>query len=98
MAVLSKEELLSKLNSVLTESDDTSLTILEDFTDTFNDLETRSSEDWKAKFETNDAEWRSKYRERFLSTPETAKDEQKEDVISDGEKKDFEDLFSERTV
>ena len=43
--------------------------MLEDIADTYTDMETRANgdgEDWKAKFEANDAAWRQKYRDRFF--------------------------------
>lgn len=73
MAILSKEDFFSKLKAKL--GDDTSdetIQYLEDVTDTYNDLLSKSQsnstgEDWKAKFEENDKMWREKYKERFFS-------------------------------
>ena len=51
-------------------TDDTTLKFLEDLSDTFNDLETKAQgdgEDWKAKFEQNDKEWRERYQQTFFS-------------------------------
>lgn len=39
---------------------------------------------------------RNKYIERFFSTPEEAKKEQKKNVKEDGEKKSFDELFKDR--
>lgn len=101
MAILEKEEFFKRLNAMVGETDDDdALKNIEDFTDTYKDMETRIGEDWKRKYEENDAEWRKKYRERFFSghetTPETVKEEQEEDVKEDGETVTFEDLFIER--
>lgn len=65
--ILNKEELLNSIKSRL--GDDTSdeaLKFLEDVSDTISDYETKSSQDWKSKYEENDAEWRRKYKERFF--------------------------------
>ena len=69
MAVRTKEELLNDIKSIIGDStDDTSIILLEDISDTFDELESRSAEDWKTKYEENDAEWRRKYTDRFFST------------------------------
>lgn len=66
MAILSKDDLIKKLNAHLGEDiSDEALALVEDVTDTLDSLS--SAEDWKTKYETNDAEWRRKYKERFMS-------------------------------
>lgn len=70
MAVTNKETILQKLNGIIGEnSSDEALGLIEDITDTFSDYDTRLSDqtDYKKKFEENDASWRKKYRERFMS-------------------------------
>ena len=71
MAILSKEEFLNKVNSVLgSRSDEEAISFLEDMADTYNDLEAKAKgtgEDWKQKFEENDKAWQEKYRRRFMS-------------------------------
>ena len=68
MAILSKDELFTKIKGLIgDDSSDETLAILEDFQDTVNDYEDRANEDWRAKYEQNDAEWRAKYKERFFS-------------------------------
>lgn len=64
MAILTKEELLQAVQSKLT-SDDDDLTLLENITDTLNQLASNESEDWKAKYEENDKQWRERYKARF---------------------------------
>lgn len=104
MAVLSKDDFINRVKALAGDNDDDeTLSMIEDFTDTYNDLETRTNdtEDWKSKYEQNDAEWRNKYKERFFSgdstNPKDVKDEQKKDVIDDSnEDITFEDLFEER--
>lgn len=81
MAVKTREEILASLRSRVGEqTDDETISFIEDLTDTLSDLETKArgdGTDWKAKFEENDQEWRKKYTERFYgsepnepSTPE----------------------------
>lgn len=89
MAVVERDVLIQRIASVLTdpESDD-SLSLIEDVTDT---LDAGSSDDWKTKYEENDAAWRKRYKERFLKKPE------KEPEIEDDEKeekKTYDDLFT----
>lgn len=72
MAVKTKEEILAEVKSRVGEqSDDETITFIEDITDTLSDLETKAQgdgTDWKAKYEENDAEWRRKYIERFYNS------------------------------
>ena len=101
MARLEREEFFNRIRERI--GDDTSddaLKFMEDITDTYDELEGRArgdGEDWKAKYEELDAEWRKRYRDRFFNTPEGAKKDQEEDVKRDGEKtRTFEELFEER--
>lgn len=98
MAIKSREDLLKSLNTLIGDnSTDENLAILEDVTDTLKDYEEKTADqtDWKTKYEQNDAEWRKKYKERFLSG-ETIKDEQEEDVKKDSKTLTFDSLFKER--
>lgn len=103
MAVLDKDAFMERLKARI--GDDTSddaVSFIEDMTDTFNDMETRSNgqsdEQWKAKLDELDNSWRKRYKERFFSetTSEDAKKEQEKNVKDDGTTKTFEDLFEER--
>lgn len=104
MAVLSKEEFMSRLQERIGEdTSDEAVAFIEDMTDTFNDMETRSSgnndSEWKQKYEDLDKSWRKKYKDRFFNsetTPADVKEEQEEDVIDDAEEKTYADLFEER--
>ena len=98
MAIKSREDLLKSLNTLIGDnSTDENLAILEDISDTLKDYEEKTADqtDWKTKYEQNDAEWRKKYKERFLSG-ETIKDEQEEDVKKDSKSLTFDSLFKER--
>ena len=104
MAVLNKEEFLSRLQERIGEdTSDEAMTFIEDMTDTFNDMETRSKgqsdEEWKTKYEELDKSWREKYKARFFNsetTPADVKDEQEDDVKDDAKEKTYADLFEER--
>lgn len=92
--IKTKEELLATLKERI--GDDTSddaIAIIEDFSDTLNSYDT---ENWKQKYEDNDKMWREKYKARFFEATEDVKEEQKEDINDDSEKKTFEELFEER--
>lgn len=98
MAIKLREEILKSLNALIGDnSNDENLAILEDVTDTLKDYEEKTADqtDWKTKYEQNDAEWRKKYKDRFLSG-ETIKDEQEEDVKKDSKPLTFDSLFKER--
>lgn len=103
MSVLNREEFFAKLNTLLSEdTSDESIAILEDMTDTYNDMERKANGDgvdWEAKYKELDETWKKRYRHRFFSggsnTPET--------VIVDGEQEEYtpesvkiDDLFEEK--
>lgn len=99
MSVVSKESLLERIREITgvenAESDE-SISLLEDLSDTFEDLSSQvlQAGDYKRKYEENDAEWRKKYHDRFFSVAEETKikeDEKDDDV----EKKTFDSLFKE---
>lgn len=70
MAVRTRDELMAQIKERITGDDDQSLSFIEDITDTLNDYDSRIKEsgNWKEKYETNDAEWRQRYRDRFFGT------------------------------
>ena len=96
MAVKTREELLSSIKARIGEqTDDETISFIEDISDTLTDFETRANgdgEDWKTKYEENDSAWRKRYTERFFSSEPT--DPEKTDPETTGpEPKRFEDLF-----
>lgn len=104
MAVVSKEELVQAIASVLGDTpDDTGLALLENLTDTISDCETKvvDTGDWENKYNELDTTWRKRYAERFMSSTDAdhqtdggeIKEEQIEDVKKDGETLTFEELF-----
>ena len=102
MAIVKKEDYLNSLRERLGDStDDCDLKLLEDFSDTYDDmfsqLNSKDETDWKAKYEQNDKEWREKYRARFFDST-TDNDENKEPEPKDNDDDNesnvtFDDLF-----
>lgn len=113
MAIKQKSEIMEQVKAIVGENtDDATLTFLEDLRDTIDDLETKSKgdgKDWKAKYEENDKMWRNKYQQTFFNPPTKGepKDEPENDLTKpeqlDEDDKDeneplhFEDLFSNGT-
>lgn len=105
MAIRSKEELTNSIRAYLKEDvSDEALALLEDFSDTYDYLSSNPGEDWKAKYEENDAAWRSKYAERFsggsgnIIKPDTPVDDDTvikpdENETDAAEEITYEDLF-----
>lgn len=98
MAIRTRDEILESLRGVVGESsDDTTIALLEDVTDTLDDLETRANGDginWQERYEENDREWRNRYTERFFSNepkpdPDPEPDPEPEKPMT------FDDLFKE---
>lgn len=98
MAIISKEELINKVNALIGDrDDDESISLIEDITDSINDYETKLNEsgDWKSKYEENDKEWRKRYKERFMTPSQKAEEEEIEETQDDTvvTLTKFEDLF-----
>lgn len=96
--IKTKEEILTQIRDMIGDStDDNALSILENVTDTFTDLETRAADqtDWQARYNQLDQEWRQRYRDRFTSgsddpaTPPDPDPEPDETIMT------FEELFKE---
>ena len=104
MAVVSKEELIQALSTLIGETpDDTGLSIIENLTDTISDYESKTvdTSEWESKYNELDNSWRKRYKERFLGSAdadhetsgEEVKEKQKEDVEKDSTELTFDDLF-----
>lgn len=101
MAVKTKDEILQSVKSIIGEStDDNAIELLEDITDTINDYDEKTKEDWKAKYDKLDETWKKKYKERFfndeIEDDNKGKEKEKEKEIE--EEKDeteitFNDIF-----
>lgn len=80
MAVRTTQEIIDALKESFGESpDDTQLTMLEDVSDTLTDLNEKSGEDWKTKYEENDKAWRKRYTDRFSGKADTEQDSSGDD-------------------
>lgn len=99
MAVKTKEEILESFKSRLGENtDDETISFLEDITDTLDDFEKRANgdgTDWKSKYEENDANWRKKYTERFFSGEPNPEPKPEPKPEPDNTPSTFSDLFKE---
>ena len=80
-------------------TDDETLKLLEDYSDTLDDYEKRISgdgTDWKAKYEENDKAWREKYQARFFNKEVISEGERLEQQLSEPPaKREFGDLFTD---
>lgn len=78
MAIKTKEELLASLKQSFGDNtDDATLSLIEDVTDTYDELNSKAKpdgKDWKAEAERIDKEWRQKYHDRFFNPVEDEKD------------------------
>lgn len=100
MAIKTREEILASLHERFgDESGDDVLGIYEDISDTFTDFEnkTKDTTNWQQKYEQNDAEWREKYRSRFMAPKE---DDEEDELLKPHQNpakraKTFEELFKE---
>lgn len=91
------EELRTALQKLIGErTDDEVIGFIEDFDDSIEELSNKDSEDWKTKYEQNDAEWRKKYRDRFFNgkvDEDIEKSKSNEHEEPDEEKTTIDDLF-----
>ena len=91
MAVKTIEEIMGAVRARVGEdTSDEALAFVEDVSDTLSSLS--SAEDWKKKYEDNDAEWRSKYRERFFNPDKPDPDPEPQ---PEPERLTFDKLFKE---
>lgn len=101
MAILTKDAFMQKIKEIIGDNnDDSSLSFIEDMTDTYNSMESLSSDNanWKQKYEENDANWRKTYRDRFFGG-KGKEDEEDDSDDNEGKgktakKKTFEELFT----
>lgn len=94
MAKLSKDELLEKVRTYVGDrTDDETLAIIEDISDSFDSSD---ADEWRQKFEENDKMWRDKYISRFFEkNDDGTEDPTDEKDDEEKEYKTFEDLFEE---
>lgn len=99
MAIRTREEILESIRNIVGDStDDNTLQVLEDVTDTFTDFENKTANqaDWEAKYKENDEGWRKKYAERFYTGDPSVPPKNNEPVIDEPDDKPtrFEELFT----
>lgn len=72
MAILDRKSFFEVVQKMIGDNNsDEALAALENITDTYNDLEnkTTGSTDWEKRYNDNDKMWREKYRARFFDAP-----------------------------
>lgn len=93
MAAYTREEFLEALRKRVGEdTSDEAISFVQNMTETYDAMAANNGEDWKKKYEENDAQWRQKYRDTFFqATPEP------EEPQTEEPKKPhtFNDLFKE---
>lgn len=95
MAIKTKEELLAGMKNIMGDNvTDEALSMLDDISDTYDNLSVKNGVDWEKKYRENDTEWRKKYRERFFGGEDTETDEEIEEE-NEREKYRYEKLFKE---
>lgn len=97
MAKLSKDELLEKVRTYVGDrTDDETLAIIEDISDSFDSSD---ADEWKQKYIENDNMWRDKYISRFFEkNDDEIEDPTNEKDDEEKEYKTFEDLFEEEEI
>lgn len=97
MARRTREELVAAFRTYAGDrNDDDTIALMEDISDSFGD-----GEDWQAKYEENDRQWRERYLSRFSYSQggglepdaEDPQEEQKDEVDTPPENVTFEELF-----
>lgn len=101
MARRTREELVAAFCTYAGDrNDDETIALMEDISDSFGD-----GEDWQAKYEENDRQWRERYLSRFSYSQggglepyvephvEDPQEEQKDEVDTPPENETFEELF-----
>ena len=82
MAILTSDQMLEKIKGIIGDNNsDETLTFLEDVQETVNSF--ADNDNWKVKYEQNDAEWRQRYRDRFFEGSPAPAEEDKIDDKSD---------------
>ena len=95
MAIRTTEEIMETLRTRVGEdTSDDALSFIEDVQDTLNSLSNNDNENWKQKYEENDAQWRQKYRDRFFSKGDNEEDTNT-DEESNSEHLSYDNLFKE---
>lgn len=103
MAIKTVDEILNVIKARTEgQTDDETLQMVEDISDTLTDLNTRSqsANEWEQKYNDNDKAWRQKYKDRFLSASNGDNNPSPIDPIEpnepDDKAKNYDDLFSHK--
>lgn len=102
MSVLSKDELLEKIRSLLGErTDDEAITFIEDVTDTYDSISDAKSgyteDEVTAKVNEVEEKWRKKYRDRFFgSGGDDDDDDEPDGGNTNTEEVTIDDLFEKK--
>lgn len=95
MPILTSEELLNRLKEYVGEdTSDAALSFVQDVTETVKATATEN-EDYKKKYEENDAMWRQRYRDAFFSEKPTPIEANREEETETKAPEHFKDLFKE---
>jgi len=101
MAILTREQLLSRVNEVIGENnnDDNALSFIEDVSDTYDSLVSKGDVNWEEKYKELDNSWREKYRARFFNSsgeePDTASTNNDDNGEPEKKPLTYENLFKE---
>jgi hypothetical protein len=93
--IKTKEEILNSIKEILKDdTSDSALSLIEDLSDTLDNVKTSDETDWKTRYEENDAQWRQRYRDRFFSKPAQEEEDSDDPAPEEtNEPKTFSDLF-----
>lgn len=95
MAILTSEELLNRVKQYVGEdTSDGAISFVQDVTETVKAKSTET-EDYKKRYEENDAMWRQRYRDAFFSDKPTPVDIIAEEETGTKAPEHFKDLFKE---
>lgn len=96
MAILTRAELMSKLQERFGEAtDEESLAFIEDVTDTYDAMANKEDAEKLAEMTGKYEDLQRKYRERFFQQEEVVEDNEPADPEPDPEPLRYEDLFTE---
>lgn len=97
MAVRTREEILNSIRDRIgNDTSDEAISLVEDVIDTLTDMENRANGDgvnWRERYEQNDREWRTKYRDRFFGKTDDNDDDKPDDDVK--KPMTYEELFKE---
>ena len=101
MSVLSRDELLEKIRTLLGErTDDEAIAFIEDVTDTYDSISDGNSgyteDEVTARVNEVEEKWRKKYRDRFFGNGGNDDDDDPDDDNTNTEEVTIDDLFEKK--